>query len=259
MFDAEALSTAFYAVIAVAVFVVFVWLRLTYAKRAGKYGEANINLRLKGLPESEYIVLEDIMVPNASGTGTTQIDHVVVSPYGIFIIETKNYQGWIYGSEHAEKWTQNIYGNKHELFNPLLQNATHIRALRKVLSDHKYLPFISIVTFPTKADIKVQAVEGHIVYWNQLTHTIKSYHERRIDDSEVQSIAREIRDVNIIDKETRSHHNVSVKGAAHHRQQTISNGRCPRCGGTLIERRGPHGRFYGCFNYPHCKFTSNID
>ena len=157
MFNAETLSIVLYAVIAVAVFVLLVWLRLSRAKRAGKYGEANIKLRLSGLPEAEYTVFDDIMIPNASGTGTTQIDHVVVSPYGIFVIETKNYQGWIYGSEHAEKWTQNIYGNKHELFNPLLQNDTHIRALRKLLSGHKFLPFISIVTFPAKADIRVDA------------------------------------------------------------------------------------------------------
>ena len=257
MFNAETISTTLYIVIAVAVFVLLVWLRLTRAKRAGKYGEANIKLRLSGLPEAEYTVFDDIMIPNASGTGTTQIDHVVVSPYGIFVIETKNYQGWIYGSEYAEKWTQNIFGNKHELFNPLLQNDTHIRALRKPLRAHKFLPSISIVTFPAKADIRVDATEGHVVYWSQLVRTIKSYRERRIDDSDLRAIAREIRTANITDKETRSKHNAGVKGAAHYREQTIANGKCPRCGGTLIERHGPHGRFYGCSNYPRCKFTYN--
>lgn len=102
MFNAETLSIVLYAVIAVTVFVLLIWLRLTRAKRVGKFGEANIKLRLSGLPEAEYTVFNDILIPNASDTGTTQIDHVVVSPYGIFVIETKNYQGWIYGSEHAE-------------------------------------------------------------------------------------------------------------------------------------------------------------
>lgn len=68
----ETISTALYIVIAVAVFVLLVWLRLTRAKRAGKFGEANIKLRLSGLPEAEYTVFDDIMIPNASGTGTTR-------------------------------------------------------------------------------------------------------------------------------------------------------------------------------------------
>lgn len=62
-------------------------------------------------------------------THTTQIDHIVVSIHGIFVIETKNYKGWIYGNSNNEYWTQNIYGNKYSLYNPLLQNKNHIKSL----------------------------------------------------------------------------------------------------------------------------------
>lgn len=33
---------------------------------------------------------------------------------------------------------------------------------------------------------------------------------------------------------------------------------CPKCGGELFKRRGRFGEFYGCSNYPGCRFTRNI-
>lgn len=73
----------------------------------GSLGEALVThgtFRL--LDEALYRGFSDLYVPRPDGDGLTQVDHVVVSPYGIFVIETKNYTGWIYGSEHQAKWTQ---------------------------------------------------------------------------------------------------------------------------------------------------------
>lgn len=74
----------------------------------GIVGEQIISALLSGLPKEQYILLNDVMLQ--TDKGTTQVDHVLVSVYGIFVIETKNYNGWIYGGEYAEQWTQNIYG-----------------------------------------------------------------------------------------------------------------------------------------------------
>lgn len=71
----------------------------------GKMGEATVSMLLKKLDKNKYQVVNDVLLSAEGGnTRTTQIDHVVVSIYGIFSIETKNYKGQIYGSESSEKW-----------------------------------------------------------------------------------------------------------------------------------------------------------
>ena len=102
-----------------------IYLIFFYSK--GKAGEKAVARRLKQLPEEEYKVINDLMLPTTYGT--TQIDHVVISRFGVFVIETKNYRGFIYGGENAEKWTQNIWGNKYSMLNPIRQNNTHVKAL----------------------------------------------------------------------------------------------------------------------------------
>ena len=107
----------------------------------GKVGEKRVARKLDWLPK-EYITLNDIMLPTQYGT--TQIDHIVLSPYGIFIIETKNYKGWIFGHENSEEWKQSLLGKKkwyrwsseqHKFRNPIRQNISHTRAIKKILSE----------------------------------------------------------------------------------------------------------------------------
>ncbi|HOU67363.1 MAG TPA: nuclease-related domain-containing protein [Paludibacteraceae bacterium] len=97
----------------------------------GQVGEKSMDSRLERLPK-EYIVLNDVII-SAFGN-PTQIDHIVLSPYAIFVIETKNYKGKIYGDEEAQYWTQDIYGKKYKQYNPILQNRTHISILQKMLN-----------------------------------------------------------------------------------------------------------------------------
>ena len=83
----------------------------------------------------EYIRFHDIIVPTQGST--TQIDHILLSRYGIFVIETKNINGWIFGSEKSKYWTQNLYGKKSKFQNPLHQNYLHTKALASHLQiDH---------------------------------------------------------------------------------------------------------------------------
>ena len=111
----------------------------------GWFGEKTIALFLSRLPKSEYTVLGDIML--STETGTTQIDHIVVSLYGIFIIETKNYKGWIFGNEQSTQWIQNLYGKKHCFMNPIRQNFAHVKAVEARLEQYTGVPIIPIVAF----------------------------------------------------------------------------------------------------------------
>ena len=105
-----------------------VWACWNRPNRRGTRGEKTVALRLRsGLPP-EYLILNDVYLPLPDGT-TTQIDHIVVSQYGIFVIETKSYSGWISGDEKSAQWSQSIYRNKSRFQNPLRQNYLHICAL----------------------------------------------------------------------------------------------------------------------------------
>ena len=244
-------STA-YILISIVIVVLFFLLRSP--KLRGKIGEDAVAGSLEGLPKDEYRVLNDVTIPTA--TGSSQIDHIVVSIYGIFVIETKNYNGWIYGGENSEYWTQNIYGNKQQFYNPILQNAGHVRALRRVLKEYEPLPILPIVAFSGKAELKVKVEEACVIYWGQIRTVINQFNERRLNWSQVNEIYDAIIAARLEPgKETNKQHRIDAYSAREQKYDAVESGRCPRCGGKLVYRSGQYGEFYGCSNYPKCKFT----
>ena len=121
----------------------------------GKVGELAVAVQVKlYLKDPQYILLNDCTLPDEQA-GTTQIDHILLSPYGIFIIETKNYKGWIFGSERQKMWTQKIFKKSYKFQNPLHQNYKHQKVLEQVLADiisSEYLH--SIVVFMPDCEFK---------------------------------------------------------------------------------------------------------
>jgi restriction system protein len=113
----------------------------------GWFGEAMVNRGLRSLDPSQYRHFHDLYLPHPTEPGTTQIDHILVSPFGIFVIETKNYRGWIFGSENQRQWTQQIYRHKHRFQNPLHQNRLHVRALMHFLAlpEDRFLPVVFFI------------------------------------------------------------------------------------------------------------------
>jgi hypothetical protein len=109
---------------------------------------------LAELDPQRYHQFHDVTLPTADGT--TQIDHIIVSIYGIFVIETKNMGGWIFGNPHQPKWTQTFGKSKNSFQNPLWQNYKHIKELEALLQigEHK---LFSVVVFTGDA----QFVSGH--------------------------------------------------------------------------------------------------
>lgn len=221
----------------------------------GKAGEIRVAKILSKLSEDEYRVINNLLIKH--GSKTTQIDHVVVSEYRIFVIETKHYQGWIYGDANREYWTQNIYGNKYELWNPIHQNQGHIRALRRVLTDIPPGVFISIVTFSRQASLDIRNSEN-VIYWDELKDLIRSFQRRLISTEQAQNAYETLLAANIDSKDNQKQHIRRVREQISKREEAIADGHCPRCGGQLMLRKGVHGPFYGCSNYPRCRFTHNL-
>lgn len=225
---------------------------ISMPKVKGWFGEKTVGTILSRLPKEHYRLINNVMLKTERGT--TQIDHIVVSLYGIFVIETKNYKGWITGSEYSEQWTKNVYGKKYKFLNPIKQNYGHIKALQKrlELSEDK---FISIIAFSTHADLKVKT-DTPVIYTINLCRKIKSYSEDKFDISELEDIVNRINSANIDSSDMRKEHVKEIKKNIHKEKVSVKNGNCPRCGGKLIKRKGKYGNFLGCTNYPKCRFTT---
>ena len=221
----------------------------------GFLGEKTVSGILKTLPEAQYRVLNDIMLETEYGT--TQIDHIVVSVYGIFVIETKNYKGWITGSEYGEMWTKNMYGNKYTFRNPLKQNHAHVMALSTKLDRPKEY-FIPIVVFSVNSDIKVKT-KTPVVYTVQLRRVITQYQNKFFDEEQLDEIVNQINRMNIVDKEIRAKHVDGIYDRIEKRKIEQLSNVCPRCSGELVERKGKYGVFWGCSNYPKCRYTKQKD
>lgn len=241
----------------VAIILIPILLRLILPGK-GAMGEMRVSHILAKLPKERYEVFNDVMLMTEHGT--TQIDHIVVSRYGVFVIETKTMTGWIYGSENDKYWTQNIYGNKYQLYNPVFQNNGHVRALRKILDDDGKIFIYPIVAFSRQASLKVYLKESCVIYWRQIQNTIESFTERRLTDEQVLYVGNKIFEnrIDTSEKGVKKEHKKSVRAA-----KTYSNNKpfsmiCPKCGGHLSLKHGKYGDFYGCSNYPNCSYTKRI-
>lgn len=244
-----------FAIVIVALFAVGIWRGATYTSRRGAWTENKVAKILAKLPQDEYIVLNDIMLP--TNFGTTQIDHVVLSTYGIYVIETKNYSGTLTGNEKSEQWEQNINGFRYKTGNALRQNRSHITAVRYHGYIPKDVPVQNIVVFARATDFDIHHEEGEVIYIDKLIPTIMRLRseEAILSFEQVAKIANSLRDKNITDKQLREEHNKAARVAKYERRGKIEAGICPRCGGQLIEREGKYSTFYGCSNYPKCDFT----
>jgi restriction system protein len=118
-------------------------------------GEAIVNALLKKhFPRPYHYLFHNVTLP-ISKKGTTQIDHILINQYGLFVIETKHYAGSIYGKKDEAQWTQVF--NKNQTFqflNPLVQNDSHIRHLKKQLPHLPAQAFKSIIVFTGVAELK---------------------------------------------------------------------------------------------------------
>ena len=236
------------------VLILVIVFKINSSKIKGSVGEFKVNTRLNFLG-NEYISLNDILIKSSNGN-TSQIDELVLSEYGIFIIETKNYKGWIFGNEKSENWTQVIFKEKHTFRNPIKQNWSHVYALKNVLSEFPNIHYFPIVVFTGDATLKGIESTVPVIYSNKLNWTIKNLSsEKCLSQTEVEKIKSILESVEITEKMARKEHVKNIKQNIVEKQLKMENLICPRCNGELKLRNGRNGKFYGCSNYPRCRFT----
>ena len=157
----------------------------------GIVGETVINVAMwLKLDKDVYHRLNNITLPLANG-GSTQVDHVIVSMYGIFVIETKNYKGWIFGNEKQRQWTQVVMGRKYKFQNPLRQNYLHIKTLADLLElDMSY--FHSMIAFIGECELKTRDELPEHVLTSGMVSYVKKKQDKILTDEEVKGIVEQI-------------------------------------------------------------------
>lgn len=202
--------------------------------RKGEIGEYKIDIQLSQLPDN-YKVLNDIMIENSKSTsGYSQVDHIIMTPYGIFVIETKNYQGTIYGNKGRKTWLVN---GKFKMMNPLFQNYGHIQAIKKLINMEDTDRFISLVTFTKRCTLKIGEDIRHIssnemviydIYLSEIIKRKTSIAKLQNDtpfysDADIEKIHHTISAANITDLIKREEHNRSIQNAVKNKSEKTDN------------------------------------
>jgi hypothetical protein len=305
---------------------------LSVLNNSGRYGEYLAFKKLEKLENSGSKFLFNVYIPK-NNDETTEIDVLMISPKGLFVFESKNYSGWIFGSENQKNWYQTLpagrgRSHKENFYNPIMQNRSHIKHLKAFLGTD--IPVRSIIVFSDRCTLKSVQIKSNDIsvinrysvspvvsgICNQIPTDLLSesdiinLYNKLFPYTQVDAIAKaqhiaNIRnnlneqpirqptpeyappsvttlqteatnDTTVIQTEVNS---VGVQTVVEDLQSPVVESteqipvevkpiekqipKCPRCNGNLVLRtatRGPNAgdQFYGCSNYPKCKYIQNI-
>lgn len=292
---------------------------LAVRRDTGRYGEYLTYKYLKYMEANGAKFLFNVYIPKENGE-TTEIDVLMISSKGIFVFESKNYSGWIFGKEHQKNWYQTLpagkgRSHKEQFYNPVMQNRSHIKHLRAFLGEE--FPVHSIIVFSercTLKDVQIQSNDIRVIKrydvasvvseicgqtpigplnentvieiynklypFTQMDESAKTQHIENIrhnltDNAEkslgiqksetpepvtTEEPAAESAVTVVVDAEEKTAEIADTKPEVVHQQAL----KCPRCGGDLILRTATRGanagkQFYGCSNYPKCKYIQNVE
>lgn len=179
---------------------------LSYTFFAGLHGERAVSKELHRLG-SRYVVFDDLLLK--ADNGTCQVDHVVLSPFGIFVIETKNFSGTVTGSDEWQQWYWGGKGFSRKIYSPVLQNARHVEVLSQVLGLSKDR-FVSAVVFTGKAHIRIDTCHA-VLFVSQLVPFIRLFVNDVLSDDAVAKCHRLLQEKNITDRRQREQHVCQVR------------------------------------------------
>lgn len=228
---------------------------VTSSRRAkGARGERRVARILRKLPD-HYHVFHNVTLK--AGEGTSQIDHVVICPFGVLVIETKAMTGNILGSEDSRNWVQHLGRKKFSFYSPLEQNRGHCLSLSKAL-ELDLDSFASIVVFSGDAT-PFRDIDGVLWHPNDLIPILEQWDVEVFAQEEVDRLADLLESIRLPDtaKTDRAHRRY-VKTRKKEKGKTLGP-RCS-CGNGMVKRQNKTtgDAFWGCRSYPDCKRTKPI-
>ena len=231
----------------------------------GEYGEmlTERELRLVSLFGRKGKVLKNLYLPKEDG-GTSEIDLVYITKKGIFVIESKNYSGWIFGNSKDQYWTQSLpNGTKNRFYNPIKQNQTHMKWLRQFLKQD--IALYSFIVFSERCELKKVTFDEpdvDVMNRDELYAAIRDLWDHTPDtlsESMVKYLYESLEPLTHVDAAVRQAHIDAI-------QEKLRSSEliCPKCGAKLMLRTARKGAnagqpFYGCSAFPKCRYTRGID
>lgn len=256
----------------------------------GNYGEYETYRRLRSFEKDDAKFLYNCYLQKDNGE-TTEIDVLMIHRSGIYVFESKNYSGWIFGDENARTWTQTLpngrKARKEHFLNPIMQNKLHIKWLKKQIGEN--IPIYSVIVFSERCTLKKVTVtnpEVKVIKRNDIFSTVKKIVQEsgnNLTNVQMSGIYEKLYQcTQVTESEKRKHieniemhHQGNMSGQGVRRYKNENSGTdsvsstsnlmvCPRCGNALVLRTAKKGEnagksFYGCSNFPKCRYIKNIN
>lgn len=264
-------------------------------ERIGKYGEklTERKLKLVNVFGRKGKILKNVYIPKENGE-TSEIDLVYITQKGIFVLESKNYSGWIFGDFKSQYWTASLpNGDKNSFYNPIKQNYTHIKWLAKYMAGFTAaeIPMYSIIVFSERCELKKVPYDSQNIiickrddlYWRirekwdslppvlteydievtyrilvGLTNVSEAEKQAHIDNIN-KKMEKTASSTPIIEEKPIAAESIPAEALP----QTSEVPTCPRCGSLLVLRTAKKGanvgnQFYGCSSFPKCRYVQNL-
>ena len=241
--------------------------------RLGEYYTFKYLFPLKGYKR----FLFNCYVPKEAGTDT-EIDVIMLHESGIYVFESKNYSGWIFGTENQKQWTQTLPSGRNRskksyFFNPIMQNKGHIKWLKAYLNEGDEYPFYSYIVFSDRCELKnvtLTSQEHYVVNQYNLLRSVS--HNASISGvclthQQIDWIYNLLIAQTQVSDEVKKAHVKTIRKTYYEtsKERSYKTERiCPRCGSSLVIRtskKGVHAgeQFYGCSNFPSCRYMEKLD
>ncbi len=243
----------------------------------GTYGEYLTRSYLQSLPGYKKF-LHNCYLPKDNGE-TTEIDLILLHESGIYVFESKNYSGWIFGAETQQYWTQTLSKGRHRsphkepFFNPIIQNKVHIKWLSTYLGmePEQFFSYIVFSERCTLKDITLTSGHHHVLNRYDVLSAVSANAQIsgvRLTPGEIDDLYSRLYPLTQIDQSQKLAHIENIQRKKE--PQDIPDGSiqgqmiCPRCGAKLVLRTAARGalagnRFLGCSRYPHCRYIRTLN
>lgn len=225
--------------------------------------------------------LFNLYIPKDNGE-TTEADVVLLHESGIYVLESKNYSGWIFGTETQEYWTQTLPASggrsvKNQFYNPIFQNKGHLKWIQTFLGDQT-LPYYSYIVFSDRCTLKnITLTSGNhcVVKRHDLLKAIQENIAEvgiNLSPDQIDALFQKLYPLTQIEETEKILHIRSIQqkrqGGTFPDPTPLETSApveiiCPDCGGKLVMRvatKGSHQgkKFWGCSNYPECRYVEDI-
>lgn len=255
----------------------------------GKYGEKLTERELKWVQlfGRKGKTLRNVYLPTSDG-GTSEIDVLFITQKGIFVFESKNYSGWIFGDEKSRNWTAMLPNRvKNQFYNPIMQNRTHLKWLANYVGDD--VPLFSIIVFSERCELKKVTVHSEnikVIKRDSTYATVLDLWEQNpdcIEADHIEELYQSLKQLTNVDEAVKAAHVANIKNrfqkptnvpistvvseekaAAQCPSPQVDTLFCPRCGAKLVLREATNGanagnKFYGCSRFPKCRYIRNLE